>query len=108
MYSAGVPFIIRAGKALESRKAEVRVQFKDAPGDIFKCKSFTLLQCRFYEVKSSSSCDEIDDLSCLFSYVNHRLMWTGKKQGRNEFVMRLQPDEAMYMKLTVCICSISL
>ena len=32
---------------------------------------------------------------------------TGKKQGRNEFVMRLQPNEAMYMKLTVCICSIS-
>jgi len=30
-------------------------------------------------------------------------MWTGKKNGRNEFVMRLQPDEAMYMKFTVCI-----
>ncbi|KAG0623847.1 hypothetical protein M758_3G206500 [Ceratodon purpureus] len=57
----GVPFIIKAGKALDSRKAEVRVQFKDAPGDIFKCK----------------------------------------KQGRNEFVMRLQPNEAMYMKLTM-------
>lgn len=27
---------------------------------------------------------------------------TGKKQGRNEFVIRLQPLEAMYMKLTVC------
>ncbi|KAG0554318.1 hypothetical protein M758_12G084600 [Ceratodon purpureus] len=57
----GVPFIMKAGKALDSRKAEIRVQFKDAPGDIFKCK----------------------------------------KQGRNEFVMRLQPKEAMYMKLTV-------
>ncbi|XP_024357851.1 glucose-6-phosphate 1-dehydrogenase 6, cytoplasmic isoform X2 [Physcomitrium patens] len=57
----GVPFILKAGKALDSRKAEIRVQFKDAPGDIFKCK----------------------------------------KQGRNEFVMRLQPKEAMYMKLTV-------
>ncbi|KAG6550498.1 hypothetical protein Mapa_007972 [Marchantia paleacea] len=57
----GVPFIIKAGKALDTRKAEIRVQFKDVPGDIFKCK----------------------------------------KQGRNEFVMRLQPSEAMYMKLTV-------
>lgn len=27
--------------------------------------------------------------------------WSGKKQGRNEFVIRLQPSEAMYMKLTV-------
>ncbi|XP_042498801.1 glucose-6-phosphate 1-dehydrogenase, cytoplasmic isoform-like [Macadamia integrifolia] len=57
----GVPFIMKAGKALNSRKAEIRVQFKDTPGDIFKCK----------------------------------------KQGRNEFVIRLQPSEAMYMKLTV-------
>ena len=36
--SPGVPFIIKAGKALDSRKAEIRVQFKDAPGDIFKCE----------------------------------------------------------------------
>lgn len=57
----GVPFIMKAGKALNSRKAEIRVQFKDVPGDIYKCK----------------------------------------KQGRNEFVIRLQPSEAMYMKLTV-------
>ncbi|XP_042513394.1 glucose-6-phosphate 1-dehydrogenase 6, cytoplasmic-like [Macadamia integrifolia] len=57
----GVPFILKAGKALNSRKAEIRVQFKGVPGDIFKCK-------------------------------NH---------GRNEFVIRLQPSEAMYMKLIV-------
>ncbi|KAH9290671.1 hypothetical protein KI387_034788, partial [Taxus chinensis] len=56
----GVPFILKAGKALNSRKAEIRVQFKDVPGDIFKCA----------------------------------------KHGRNEFVIRLQPSEAMYMKLT--------
>ncbi|CAN6449078.1 unnamed protein product [Victoria cruziana] len=57
----GVPFILKAGKALNSRKAEIRIQLKDVPGDIFR----------------------------------------GKKQGRNEFVIRLQPSEAMYMKLTV-------
>ncbi|KAK4798593.1 hypothetical protein SAY86_030919 [Trapa natans] len=57
----GVPFILKAGKALNSRKAEIRIQFKDVPGDIFKCK----------------------------------------KQGRNELVIRLQPSEAIYMKLTV-------
>ncbi|KAL5211305.1 hypothetical protein ABZP36_022152 [Zizania latifolia] len=57
----GVPFILKAGKALNSRKAEIRVQFKDSPGDIFKCKT----------------------------------------QGRNELVIRLQPSESMYMKLTV-------
>eukprot|EP01018_Ginkgo_biloba_P022647 Gb_26174 [translate_table: standard] len=57
----GVPFILKAGKALNSRKADIRVQFKDVPGDILKCN----------------------------------------KQGRNEFVIRLQPSEAMYMKLNV-------
>ncbi|CAL1391531.1 unnamed protein product [Linum trigynum] len=57
----GVPFILKAGKALSSKKADIRVQFKDVPGDIFNCE----------------------------------------KQGRNEFVMRLQPSEAMYMKVAV-------
>lgn len=38
---AGVPFILKAGKALNSRKAEIRVQFKDVPGDIFRCKALT-------------------------------------------------------------------
>lgn len=37
LFPSGVPFILKAGKALNSRKAEVRVQFKDVPGDIFKC-----------------------------------------------------------------------
>lgn len=31
----GVPFVLRAGKALNERKAEVRIQFHDVPGDIF-------------------------------------------------------------------------
>lgn len=34
--SSGVPFILKAGKALNSRKAEIRIQFKDVPGDIFE------------------------------------------------------------------------
>lgn len=41
---AGVPFILRAGKCLDQRKAEVRIQFKDTPGDIFKCKGLVLLR----------------------------------------------------------------
>ncbi|KAK9053964.1 hypothetical protein SSX86_025039 [Deinandra increscens subsp. villosa] len=57
----GVPFILKAGKSMKSRKAEIRVQFKDVPGDIFKPKT----------------------------------------KQRNEFVIRLQPSEAIYMKLTV-------
>ncbi|CAL5365069.1 unnamed protein product [Camellia sinensis] len=51
----GVPFILKAGKALTSRKAEIRIQFKTVPG---------------------------------------------QKQGRNESVIRLQPSESIYMKVT--------
>lgn len=43
LFLSGVPFIIKAGKALNSRKADIRVQFKDTPGDIFKCMELYLL-----------------------------------------------------------------
>ncbi|XP_069501335.1 glucose-6-phosphate 1-dehydrogenase isoform X2 [Ambystoma mexicanum] len=54
----GVPFILRCGKALNERKAEVRLQFRDVPGDIFN------KQCK-----------------------------------RNELVIRVQPNEAVYAKM---------
>merc|ERR1719192_347796 len=31
----GVPFLVKAGKALNERKVEVRIQYKDVLGDIF-------------------------------------------------------------------------
>ncbi|XP_061909006.1 glucose-6-phosphate 1-dehydrogenase-like [Entelurus aequoreus] len=54
----GVPFILRCGKALNERKAELRLQFTDVPGDIF-----------------ATSCQ------------------------RNELVVRVQPNEAIYLKM---------
>merc|ERR1719290_860760 len=32
----GVPFILKCGKATNERKAEVRIQYRDVPGDIFQ------------------------------------------------------------------------
>lgn len=54
----GVPFVLRCGKALNERKAEVRLQFRDVDGDIFE------RQCK-----------------------------------RNELVIRVQPNEAVYTKM---------
>lgn len=54
----GVPFILRAGKALNERKAEVRIQFKEVAGDIFSDQT-----------------------------------------QRNELVVRIQPEEAVYLKM---------
>lgn len=59
----GVPFIMKAGKALDERKAEIRIQFKDPPAAGFL----------------------FDNQGC----------------PRNELVMRLQPSEAVYMKVNV-------
>uniref|UniRef100_A0A0K0DZD9 Glucose-6-phosphate 1-dehydrogenase n=1 Tax=Strongyloides stercoralis TaxID=6248 RepID=A0A0K0DZD9_STRER len=58
----GVPFFLRCGKALNEKKAEVRVQYKDVP-DIKK---------------------DIFDFGDL---------------KRNELVMRVQPNEAVYVKM---------
>eukprot|EP01135_Chromosphaera_perkinsii_P003170 Nk52_evm59s236 gene=Nk52_evmTU59s236 len=55
----GVPFILKCGKALNERKAEVRIQFKDVPGTIFP------------------------------------------ELARNELVIRVQPDESVYLKMMV-------
>uniref|UniRef100_A0A1B6D356 Glucose-6-phosphate 1-dehydrogenase n=2 Tax=Clastoptera arizonana TaxID=38151 RepID=A0A1B6D356_9HEMI len=54
----GVPFILRCGKALNERKAEIRIQYNDVPGDIFDGKA-----------------------------------------KRNELVIRVQPGEAVYIKM---------
>lgn len=64
----GVPFILRAGKALNERKSEVRVQFRKAAGSNMLFPGVGLGQ--------------------------HGL-------ERNELVMRLQPDEAVYMKMNI-------
>ncbi|KAG9443491.1 hypothetical protein H6P81_014831 [Aristolochia fimbriata] len=60
----GVPFLMKAGKALHTRRAEIRVQFRHVPGNLYK-KNF--------------GCD-LD-------------------QATNELVIRVQPDEAIYLKV---------
>ncbi len=53
----GVPFLLKAGKALDQAKVEIRVQFKDVTSGIFS------------------------------------------NIPRNELVLRVQPDESVYMKM---------
>lgn len=60
----GVPFLLKAGKALQRRSAQIRVQFRHVPGNVFTAKF-------------------------------------GKEFDRNtnELVIRIQPEEAIYMKI---------
>jgi glucose-6-phosphate 1-dehydrogenase len=57
----GVPFMLKAGKALDERKTEIRIQFKNPPGNLFSGHS------------------------------------TGT--GNNELVIRVQPDEAIFLRI---------
>ncbi|CAN8074779.1 unnamed protein product [Agarophyton chilense] len=56
----GVPFLMRAGKALDERKTEIRIQFKHVPGALFPVTDGA---------------------------------------EHNELVIRVQPDEAIYMRI---------
>ncbi|XP_031475887.1 glucose-6-phosphate 1-dehydrogenase, chloroplastic-like [Nymphaea colorata] len=60
----GVPFLMKAGKALHSKRAEIRVQFRHVPGNLYR-KSFG----------------------------------TDLDRATNELVIRVQPDEAIYLKI---------
>ncbi|XP_057530121.1 glucose-6-phosphate 1-dehydrogenase, chloroplastic-like [Amaranthus tricolor] len=60
----GVPFLMKAGKALHDRRAEIRVQFRHVPGNL-------------YDRNFGANLD----------------------QSTNELVIRVQPDEAIYLKI---------
>lgn len=60
----GVPFLLKAGKALHKRFAEIRVQFRHVPGNIYKSKFSADLDA-----------------------------------ATNELVIRIQPKEAIYLKV---------
>jgi len=60
----GVPFLLKAGKALHSRVAEIRVQFRHVPGNLYRNK-----------------------------------LGVDLDSATNELVIRIQPDEAIYLKV---------
>ncbi|CAN8236582.1 unnamed protein product [Cochlearia groenlandica] len=60
----GVPFLMKAGKALHTKRAEIRVQFRHVSGNLYN---------------RNTGCD-LD-------------------QATNELVIRVQPDEAIYLKI---------
>ncbi|OAY34267.1 hypothetical protein MANES_12G007900v8 [Manihot esculenta] len=60
----GVPFLMKAGKALHNKRAEIRVQFRHVPGNLY-----------------------------------NRNFGTDLDRATNELVIRVQPDEAIYLKI---------
>ncbi|GKU92817.1 hypothetical protein SLEP1_g6492 [Rubroshorea leprosula] len=60
----GVPFLMKAGKALHTNRAEIRVQFRHVPGNLY-----------------------------------NRNFGTDLDRATNELVIRVQPDEAIYLKI---------
>lgn len=70
----GVPFILKAGKALDERKSEIRIQFSSPAGRLFD-QSY----CR-------PAADGTQDVVC-------------SAPVPNELVLRVQPNEAIYLKI---------
>lgn len=60
----GVPFLLKAGKALHTKRAEIRVQFRHVPGNLYKNR-----------------------------------MGLNMDQTTNELVIRIQPNESIYLKI---------
>lgn len=60
----GVPFLLKAGKALHSRVAEIRVQFRHVPGNLYRNR-----------------------------------LGIDLDKATNELVIRIQPGEAIYLKI---------
>uniref|UniRef100_A0A2N9IIJ9 Glucose-6-phosphate 1-dehydrogenase n=1 Tax=Fagus sylvatica TaxID=28930 RepID=A0A2N9IIJ9_FAGSY len=60
----GVPFLMIAGKAVHSKRTEIRVQFRHVPGNLY-----------------------------------NRKFGTDLDEATNELVIRIQPDEAIYLKI---------
>ncbi|KAL8482058.1 hypothetical protein ACS0TY_028270 [Phlomoides rotata] len=60
----GVPFLMKAGKALHNRRTEIRVQFRRVPGNLY-----------------------------------NRNIGGDLDRATNELVIRVQPDEAIYLKI---------
>ena len=71
----GVPFILKCGKALNERKAEIRIQFKAPANSLFTCEG-------------DSSAVGVGQQPCASAPVH-----------QNELVLRIQPDEAVYLKV---------
>lgn len=63
---AGVPFLMKAGKALDKRIAEIRIQFDTVRGGVYE---------KIFQERP------------------------GLSAGHNELVIRIQPDEAIYMRI---------
>lgn len=89
----GVPFILKAGKALDDRKAEVRVQFKRPPGATFMFDGQVSRQS--YGCCDSATSQSVPQHSALTALVCEQVC------PPNELVIRLQPKEAIYLKTNV-------
>eukprot|EP00898_Chlorokybus_atmophyticus_P003615 jgi/Chlat1/4254/Chrsp27S04254 len=60
----GVPFLMKAGKALSNRRTEIRIQFRHVPGSLYKAR-----------------------------------FGADMDRATNELVIRVQPKEAIYLKI---------
>lgn len=94
---AGVPFIIKAGKALNERAVVVRFQFKAPPRPLLANASEVASALAGRGGSGSAGSSEAGNRP----QQQGALPPAAADRLRNELVLRLQPDEAIYLKLVV-------
>ena len=60
-----VPFLLKAGKALHSKRAEIRVQFRHVPGNLYRDKLGIDLDRSTNELVTSFFICQCEDSECL-------------------------------------------
>ena len=98
---AGVPFIIKAGKALNERAVVVRFQFKAPPRPLLANASEVASALAGGGSGGSSAGEGAGAGEARHQQQQGALPPAAADRLRNELVLRLQPDEAIYLKLVV-------
>lgn len=85
---AGVPFVLKCGKSLNERKAEIRIQFRDVPNALFGSPATAAW------VGGTPTA-----AACAIASPHADPQRPGSIAHNNELVIRIQPQEAMYLKV---------
>lgn len=93
---AGVPFVLKAGKALNERKAEIRVQLRSTPHFVFNGEPEAMRnEVGWGQGVVGWPVSKARGLRCLLPPIGQCFLLC------LQLVVRLQPDEAIYLKLIV-------
>ena len=98
-----MPFVLKAGKALNDKKAEIRIQLRPTPHYVFGGEPEAMrneVGGRWGVPVRPGGCAQFACL-CLHLGLRDEGDWPAPARWCVQLVVRLQPDEAIYLKMIV-------